>query len=346
MNRKLLAAVVSGALVLPMAVQGVEVSVSGHLNRALLIGDDEVTGKDTDVKHVDGGASPSRFRMTGSADLGNGVTAGVNLEYGVGKTKSQSIKADLNDDGKDDGPDDLEVKDGSSIDLRHSAVYFSGAFGKLTLGHTSQATDSIAYSNFDNHAWAAGIEIGCDFCSGLPTYGGTRSQIARYDTPGIGPATISVSGDGNDFWDAAIRLASDVGGGGYQLKVGYGDTEDKQANMAVSGAFGLSNGTHFNLAWGRQDPDGKDDAGKDKPDASYWHFGAGHNFGNSSIAVTYTDHDDKGGTQSWGIGVGHGMPKAGVEVYAGYKHLDYDNNKTAKMDDHGFFVVGSRVQFN
>ena len=311
MNRKLFAFIASGALALPMAAQAADVSLSGHINRALAFGDDMITKAD-DVKHTDGGASPSRFRFTGSEELDGGMTAGVNLEWGIGEMK------------------------GDSPGLRHSALYLTGAFGKLTLGHTSQATDSIAYSSFDNHAFLAGIEIGCDFCSGLPTYGGTRSEIARYDSPSLGPATVAVSGNGNDFWDAAVRVSGDVGGSGYQLKVGYGDTDNKQKNFAMSGAVGLAMGTHLNVAWGQSDPE----SSGEKP--NYWHLGVGHNIGNSSLAATYTDHDDRGGTKSWGIGVGHGM--GSVQLYAGYKHLNFET-ETANQKDHGFFVIGSRVKF-
>lgn len=324
MNRKLLAFIASGALALPMAAQAADVSVSGHINRALLFGDDVITGADSDVKHSDGGASPSRFRMTGSEELDGGMTAGVNLEYGV----SGSF-------GAKDSPDEGDVATGPN--LRQANVHFSGAFGKLTLGQASQATDGIAYSNFDNYAWAAGIEVGCDFCSGLPTYGGGRSEVVRYDTPSLGPATVGISGDGNDFFDAALRVDGDAGAGKYQLKAGYGNTDKKQKNFAMSGAFGLENGSHFNAAWGQTDPDM---AGAEK--LSYWHVGLGHNFGNSSVAATYTDHENKGGIKSWGIGVGHGM--GGFEVYAGYKNLSFEVETAGT--DHGFFVVGSRVKFN
>ena len=321
MNRKLLAFIASGALALPMAAQTADVSVSGHINRALLFGDDLITGPDNDLKHSDGSASGSRFRMTGSEELDGGMTAGVNLEYGVGARK-----------------------DPANPNLRHSAVYLSGAFGKLTLGQTASASDGVAYSNFDNYAFLAGIEVGCDFgcisdkddpaMHGLPTYQGGRTETVRYDTPSLGPATVGISTGNDDFWDAALRVAGDAGGSKYQLKAGYGNTDDVKKNFAMSGAFGLANGSHFNAAWGQTDP-------AMGAKTSYWHVGLGHNFGDSSVAATYTDHEDKGGTKSWGIGVGHGM--GGAQFYAGYKNLSYE---VETETDHGFFVVGSRVRFN
>ena len=71
MQSTLIAAAVSSALALPMAAQAVEFSVSGHINRAII--------------SVDGGdnvnSSQTRFRFTGSEELDNGLTAGVQLEY-------------------------------------------------------------------------------------------------------------------------------------------------------------------------------------------------------------------------------------------------------------------------
>lgn len=316
MKKQLIGLVATGVLALPLAASAAEISVSGHLNRAIVFGDDMVTGEN-DVDHRDGGASPSRFRFTGSEELGGEMTAGVNLEYGVGGTKADS-----------------------NPNLRHSAIYLSGAFGKLTLGHTSQATDSIAYSTYDKHAWLAGIEVGCDFCSGLPSYGGSRSQVIRYDTPPLGDGVVSVSADGNDFWDAAIRVDGAVGNGGYQLKLGYGATDDKQQNLVASGAVKLPGGAHLGAAWGQSNPDAKGAS-----NLNYWHAGIGYNLpGGTSLAATYIDHDDKGGTKSWGLGVGHGMGQ--LQLYAGYKHLSYDKEVPGSQEDHGFFVVGSRLKFN
>ena len=63
MERKLIAAAVSSALVLPMAAQAVEFSVSGQINRALISVDGAVDddGKELatngDIQHVDADSS-------------------------------------------------------------------------------------------------------------------------------------------------------------------------------------------------------------------------------------------------------------------------------------------------
>ena len=408
MNRQLLAAVVSGALVLPMAAQGVEIAASGHINRALVFSD--LKGSD-DPKHTDGSASGSRFRFTGTEDLENGITAGVNLEYGVGNAGA----------------------DGSwNPSVRHANVSLGGAFGTLTVGQTGGATHLIGYNSFDNYAFLSGTEIGCDFCgaasgadsSVFTSFGAGRVQVVKLELPALGPANLSFSADGNDFWDAAVRASGEAGGISYtfhagygqfaetaaglptdvysakpfpakltdaQVKAEFGDThsltsyyEDRDGNAVteppapgdpivaqevnkgaahvkthyldeygahklytpgaaaepeysattLSSAIMFGQGTHFNVTWGQKDPD-------TGANSEITHLGVGHNFENTSVAVTWTDSDAGGGGESWGVGVGHGM--GSVELYAGYKNLDHDSDL---VEDYGMFVFGSRIKFN
>ena len=86
MERKLIAAAVSSALALPMAAQAVELSVSGHVNRAVISVDG--AGNDGDLQFVDANPSESRVRFVGSEELDSGITVGVNLEVGLGSDVS------------------------------------------------------------------------------------------------------------------------------------------------------------------------------------------------------------------------------------------------------------------
>jgi predicted porin len=407
MNRQLLAAVVSGALVLPMAAQGVEIAASGHINRALVFSD--LKGSD-DPKHADAASSGSRFRFSGTEDLENGITAGVNLEYGAGGAG------------------------GDNPSVRHANVSLGGAFGTLTVGQTAPATNVIGYNSFDNYAWLSGTEIGCDFCGAasgasstvFTSFGAGRMQVVKLALPALGPANLSFSADGNDFWDVAMRASGEAGDLSYTVHAGYGQfastaaglptdvydagafpatmtdaqvkaalgpthaltsyTEDADGEYVVaqagdtitaqevnkgtgaaqthvkthymddygahklytpaaagtpeynattlSTAVMFGQGTHFNVTWAQKDPD-------TGANSEITHVGVGHNFENTSVAVTWTSSDTGGGGESWGIGVGHGM--GSVELYAGYKNLEHDS---ALAEDYGLFVVGSRIMFN
>ena len=67
MDKKLVAVAVASALAMPMAAQAVKYSASGQVNRAIMFVDD---GVQSDTMHVDGDASGTRFRFTGSEDIG------------------------------------------------------------------------------------------------------------------------------------------------------------------------------------------------------------------------------------------------------------------------------------
>lgn len=341
MNRKLLVAAVSGALIMPMAAQAVDIAASGHINRALVFSDHSGAA---DPAHVDGGSSPSRFRFTGSEDLDSGLTVGVNLEYAVwsGDVAAPDPAATTYLGSYESQHAKNAAAPTIRPSMRHAAVNIGGAFGAVHLGQTAPATHLIGHANFDNHAWLSGTELGCDFCPaggaaefGGPAfaYGQSRQPIVKYDTPSIGPVALSVSGDGDDLWDVAVRANGEGSGVSYKLHAGYTD-RDTETILAAAGAIGFSQGSHFNIAMAQRDPD----AGED---TEWLHLGIGHNVGDTSVAATFTDSTTGGGGQAWGAGVGHALG-GGTVLYAGYKHLNFDD----AQEDYGFFVVGSRITFN
>ena len=110
-ERKVIAAAVASALAVPMSAEAVEFAVSGHVNRAVIVVDQDDNPKDGDLQHVDANASQSRFRLKGSGELDSGLTAGVNIELGVLSTGSTS-----------------------GTTTRHAAANLSGDFGTLTPG--------------------------------------------------------------------------------------------------------------------------------------------------------------------------------------------------------------------
>lgn len=201
MERKLIAAAVSSALALPMAAQAVEFSVSGHINRAIISVDGggpsgKPDANDGSAQHVDSNASQTRIRFTGSEELENGMTAGVNLEYGGV------------------GP----------LNTRHANVYLSTAGGKVSVGHTSVATDGMAHARLGGPSWLGGVTNWCSYASSgpaCPSNDGGRMPVLRYDTPAIGPASIAVSTGNDDYFDLTLKIAGSMGDAGYDFRVGH-----------------------------------------------------------------------------------------------------------------------------
>ena len=204
MERKLIVAAVSSALALPIAAQAVEFSVSGQINRAIISVDG--AKNDGELTHVDANSSQTRFRFTGSEELDSGMTAGVQLEYGL------------------------------TGNVRQANVSLASAGGKLTVGHASTSTDGVAHADLGGPSWLGGATNWCSYHSEIttgtlavacPSNDGGRSPVLKYDTPAIGPASISLSVGNNDYWDAMFKVAGSMGDAGYDIRIGYtAETED------------------------------------------------------------------------------------------------------------------------
>ena len=332
MERKLIAAAVSSALALPMAAQAVEFSVSGHINRAIISVDGG--GNDGALQHVDANSSQTQFRFTGSGELDGGMTAGVNLEYGL------------------------------TAKVRRANVSLASAGGKLTIGHGSRATDGMAHADLGGLSWLGGATNWCSYAStgpACPSNDGGRGPMLRYDTPSIGAASIAVSTAEGDYWDAKLSVAGSMGDTGYALRIGHigkYETEEETADdgdhmhdengkhdhdpmksmvpagdvTTASASVGIGQGTSVTAAWSQDN----------SADHEYQYLKLDHVYGDGSIGVVYKRGEARDGTEGSliGIGVGHSLG-GGATAYAGYRQMSTDG-----MDDVDLVVVGMRVTFN
>lgn len=319
MERKLIAAAVSSALALPMAAQAIEFSTSGHVNRALVLEDQDGNDNDGDLQHVDANSSQSRFRFTGSEDIGNGMTAGVNMELGVLSTGSSS-----------------------GTTTRHAALYLSTAGGKITLGHTGVATDGATNARLGGPSWLGGVTNWCAYASpsgaaACQTLDGNRRDILRYDTPALGPVSFMVSIGDADYKDAMVKVGGSFGDSAYDLRLGWTGSDDNNDDdiIAASGALKFGTGTALAVAWASTDRgDGEDN--------QYTHFEVDQSYGDGSVGAYFkTGEQNNVDGSLWGVGVGHNVG-GGVTAYAGYRHIEDD---ASSFEDHSLFVAGMRVTF-
>ena len=304
MERKLIAAAVSSALALPMAAQAVEFSVSGHINRAIISVDGG--GNDGDLQHVDANSSQTRFRFTGSEELDSGLTAGVQLEYGL------------------------------KTNVRHANVYLSSVGGKVTLGHGSRATDGMAHADLGGASWLGGATNWCSYHStgpACPSNDGGRGPMLRYDTPAIGPASIAVSTAEGDYWDAKLSVAGSMGDAGYDVRIGHIGENDAGGDITTASAgVGFGQGTSLAVAWSQ-------DNGADH---EYQYIKLDHVYGDGSIGVYYKRGEEDNGNEGSlvGVGIGHSLG-GGATAYAGWRQMSEDG-----MEDVDLVLVGMRVTFN
>ena len=306
MDRKLIAVAVSSALGLPMAAHAVDVSVSGHVNRAVIIVNQDGSETDGDAQHVDANSSQTRFRFTGSGDLDNGMTAGVNLEYGLGGN------------------------------VRQAHTYLSSSAGKVTLGHASTATDGVAHADKGGASWLAGVTNWCSYASmgpACPSNDGGREPVLKYDTPAIGPVSISASIGDDDNLEAKVGVTGSMGDSGYDIRVGYIDVSE---TLTASGAFSMGTGTSIAVGWSRSDA--ADTAGYAD---EYMYVKVDQNYGDGSIGAYYKQGEEGSADGTlWGVGVGHSLG-GGATAYAGFRSIEADG-----AEDLSLIVAGMRVTFN
>ena len=261
---KALTVAIAGALAVPMAAHAVDFTVSGHVNRALFITDRDdnpgtlVDESGTKSKVRDNATSGTRIRVKGDSEMMEGGTAGVLLEYAAGGT----------------------------LALRYAEVWFSGGYGKVSIGQGDQGgegssyngaaavwgtghgqdnagvTKTALYTSAAEKAKGAVLGAKANYYTSLDG-GGGRNERLRYDTPAIGPFSAAVSVGNGDQVSAGIKLGQDFGGTTFKAGVGTimhaNDpmTGADASTVSASAGVTLPSGISFSGAWGK----GKDHLG-------------------------------------------------------------------------------------
>lgn len=352
MNKKILAVAISGAMVAPMAAQAVKYKLSGQVNRAIVFQDD---GDTSAVRHVDAISSGTRFRLKGSEDIGNGMKVGFAYESQWSSSRSFTQRPDQNGDGST-----------GAGTLRQGNVWFSGNWGKLTLGQTDGAGNGATESDWVPSGSYHGRT---SFTGGLrwKTSGGanvggltesstfseydafSRHDVIRYDSPKLGPVNLAASIGNDSVWEIAMFGDADIGGGNLLFAAFYGEdgqgvrsggTEDRWGG---SMRYQFAQGTKISGTYAQNESN----AGVD---SDVFTVGIGHSWGNNTISVHYSQASDvtQGfDDEAFNIGFDHNIPKAKTNVYASFFHTELDGpGGGPSYEDHNTFVVGARVKFN
>ena len=226
MHKKALTVAIAGALAVPMAAQAVDFTVSGHVNRALVVTDaEDMSSTTASVK--DNGSSGTRVRFTGSSEMMEGASAGVNLEYGAGSTMS----------------------------LRYGEAWYSGGFGKVTIGQGDQGGEGSVYSDKSGvFGIGQGQEKGTstlrDYFGSLDG-GGGRNERIRYDTPAFNGVSAAFSVGNGDQVSAGLKFNQDFGGTAFTAKIGTLQMPGKPSTISGSVGLKMASGVTISGAWGR-----------------------------------------------------------------------------------------------
>lgn len=203
------------------------VVITGQVNKAYFLGDNNFGSRQRGV--IDNSSSPTVLGVEGSVKFGekNAWTAGYRIELGVDSSPPIPF---------------LE----NQISVRHNFAFVDSPIGKLSIGHTSMATDKIVNISLANVDAAARMlslaPVSTVFLLGfdLP-FADLRRDLVRYDSPIFGGLIISASlanGDGpldsiinsgfstQTAWDIAARWAGEtkeLGGVRAAVGIGYRD---------------------------------------------------------------------------------------------------------------------------
>lgn len=360
MNKKTLTLAVAAALATPTMAHAVKYKLSGQINRAMTVLDD---GHDSDVQFIDNSSSGTRWRMQGSEDVGNGWKIGFNWEWQV-----QSNAA-----GGPIGSGDLPLKQ----DLRKAEVWFDSNWGKISFGQGDGAgngttevdlsdTWNVAYSGRDDFGgavrWRTSGGAFINSTGGATTATGaalthdatfeaydafSRYDRVRYDTPSLGPVTLSVSAGQTDKYEGAVRWSQGLGGGTVSAGLFYGQWNGGGVDARYGGsiAYLFSFGTNILVSAAVNDPQA---AGA--PDATTWYAKVGHKWGNNAVSIGYGESDDVVAgfnDKGFNIGFNHNIPKAKVDLYAGYQFNELDTPAGAPgVDDIQALILGTKLKFD
>ena len=229
----------------------VSLTVSGLVNEGLLFWDD---GVEKNAYVVTNDQVRTRFRFLGSAKIDTNWSAGYLLEIGVDANRTNNV----------DQNNAVNKTTAKTVDLRHSAWWLEGkGVGKLWIGQTSSATDSITEINLANMQHFATPQIG-DYINGflirgsnsqlsgnsfapgagtvygqLGAFGGAsqlnpgegfRYNVVKYDTPTLAGFSGSAAWGEDKFWDIALRYAGEFNGVKLATGIGYQQWDDGTSN--------------------------------------------------------------------------------------------------------------------
>ena len=332
----------------------------GQVHKGIMFADDGVA---SDIFVFDNAVSFTRFGFSGSEEIGNGVTAGFTLELGAitnsGFYVTIKQTADRTHPGGLRGAENHI--EGASFRIADS--WFSGNWGKLSLGHNGTASDGMSDADLSG-SWLAdfstpssyggaiahrtsGGAAGPAAFSAQTYFDGNRRGRIRYDTPSFGPLTVSVSAATNNHWAAKGYLYTSLAGGDLSMALGYEDDDhaNSREQIGFSASYLFSQGTNITFNWAERDL-----ADSSKADPNHWYIKLGHRWGNNAASISYGETDDlyNNGSEGQSIGLAfvHNIPKPKVDFGVGYHNVSYDDHSGENYEDINVFHISTRIRFD
>ncbi|MEH6470366.1 MAG: porin [Halopseudomonas sp.] len=324
------------------------VTLSGHINRAVLLTDD---GDSTDVHHVDNENSNSRFRILGEVDASETLTVGSVLEVEFESNSSGDVSQSNTDDASP-----------NNFQRRKFEIYFADTWGKLWMGQGDMASNGTSEVDLSGTTLAGYSAVG-DVAGGYMFYdnmvpglgtvtigdafsqmdGQSRRNRLRYDTPNMSGFVVSASHGENDRGDVALRYGANFDGTKVAGALAYSDNRDIDGLVNGSISALLANGFNVTFAAGET---GAEAAGRSDP--MFYYTKLGYKMGDSAYSVDYYSGDDIDAnddeSESIGFQYVRNIPNWGTEAYLQVRQFSLDSTGT-DYEDIYTLITGARVKF-
>lgn len=314
----------------------VTLTVSGHVNEALLMVDAPGLSKKTIINNTN---DQSRVRFVGEAKFATGWSAGYLLELGTAVASTTGSP-------------------GYDVGVRHSAWFLENKdVGRVWVGKTSTATDGIAEIDVSN-ASIASTRLSLEALSGaylggsnLP-YDGNREEVVKFVSPNMKGFTASAAWfvNKNDAWDVALRYAGElsglrIGAGiGYRVENDGVTTADAKTIAGSVSVMHIETGLFANGSYG--DLRGAAVSGFLLfNDIKAAHFQAGierkvFDIGKTTGYVEWGRlKNDFASGDFYGLGAVQSIDGAAMDLYVGYRKYDKD------LIDVQTFMAGGIIRF-
>lgn len=296
-------------------VKGVNLKISGQVNRAVFYGSD--ANGNSFFNYVDNDASSTRVRWDADAPMGDSLKVGARLEMEMESNTSLRTGA-------------VGGAGGDVFAARQAYVYVSGGFGTLSTGHQSEASDGVLHNSFN---YASLADINPEFTAGtlglagarLPSFGdGGRVDSIGYSTPTIAGFKAAVTIEDQGQLTAQGSYSGEIGGVGLLAGLGY-EAEQGATDAQMAGSMGLNFGpVALNGAFAVN----LDDSANGSDKFFYWlslaHKGSYIDLGPTSLAIDFGNAngviDGIGSFVSVGFGVVQRVAP-GADMYFSIRHF-------------------------
>jgi predicted porin len=365
----LAAAVAAAVAVAGSPAYALDVKISGQVNRGLMMADD---GTHAETINVDNDRSSTRFRFTGSETLTGGVKAGI-----VWEVEQQSQPSNLVD---------LQAKSTGATNFieRKMELYFEGGFGKVSLGQGEAAMDGGVQVDLSGTGIVAGSAVqdvggAVEFRTSAGALSGVtigdvlsdqdfegRYDRTRYDSPALGPITLSAStgqNGGDDVVEYGFRVNTNLGGGS-RLAAAYGISSRKAASAAPLAGTGQNSGLNekettggslsillgggLSLTFGMTNVENDPGTpGSTTTESDFTYFKIGQKMGKHAVSLDFGKGEDQGGVGNEGEHIGVQWvwsPVGWADIYGSYGTNSLDVTG-ASFDDINILFVGSNIKF-